>query len=200
MDSGYDQSKNWEVGRSDLSKTGRSEPPTSQFPRGRPLLAHNSETISQNHIKFGVSRVNILDYSVINFQVNRTYPSRVIVVGSWVRFCVDSLGAADLSVSERSERPTSQFLEGRTLRPLSFWKVGRSDLSKTGRSERSDLSVFERSERSDLSVFERSERPTSQFFRRSSLPSTDWLGHLKAYYKILEFKPCSNPFAAHSTA
>ena len=96
MDGGYDQSKNWKVGRSDLSKTERSEPPTSQFPRGRPLLAHNSETISQNHIKFGVSRVNILNYSVINFKVNQTYPSRVIVVGSWVRFCLDSLGAADL--------------------------------------------------------------------------------------------------------
>ena len=67
-----------------------SYPGTFQKLRGRPLLAHNSETISQNHIKFGVSRVNILDYSVINFQVNRTYPSRVIVVGSWVRFCVDS--------------------------------------------------------------------------------------------------------------
>ena len=83
--------------------------PTSQFPRGRPLLAHNSETISQNHIKFGVSRVNILDYSLINFQVNRTYPSRVIVVGSWVRFCVDSffighplnkiIGSMDLEAS-----------------------------------------------------------------------------------------------------
>ena len=96
------------------AKTGRSDAPTFQKLRGRPLLAHNSETISQNHIKFGVSRVNILDYSVINFQVNRTYPSRVIAVGSWVRFCVDSppfrLGAADLSVSERSARPTSQFL------------------------------------------------------------------------------------------
>ena len=64
-------------------------------------------------IKFGVSRVNILHYSVINFQVNRTYPSRVIVVGSWVRFCVDSLGAADLSVFERSDAPTSQYLEVR---------------------------------------------------------------------------------------
>ena len=152
MDGDYNQSKNWEVKASDLSNIKRWEPPTSQFPRGWPLLAHNSKTISQNHIKFGVSRVNILDYSVINFQVNRTYPSRVIVVGSWVRFCVDSLGAADLSVFERSDAPTSQYLEGRTLRPLSFWKVGRSDLSKTGRSERSDLSVFERS-----------ERPTFQF-------------------------------------
>ena len=75
--------KNWEVGASDLSKTERSDAPTFQKLRGRPLLAHNSETISQNHIKFGVSRVNILDYSVINFQVNRTYPSRVIAVGSW---------------------------------------------------------------------------------------------------------------------
>ena len=26
--------------------------------------------------------------------------------------------------TERSDAPTSQFLEGRTLRPLSFWKVG----------------------------------------------------------------------------
>ena len=139
VEGGYDQSKNWKVGRSDLSKTERSERsdlpvferserPTFQKLRGRPLLAHNSETISQNHIKFGVSRVNILDYSLINFQVNRTYPSRVIVVGSWVRFCVDSLGAADLSVFERSDAPTSQYLEGRTLRPLSFWKVGASYL------------------------------------------------------------------------
>ena len=90
MEGGYDQSKNWKVGRSDLSKTERSDAPTFQKLRGRPLLAHNSETISQNHIKFGVSRVNILDYSLINFQVNRTYPSRVIAVGSWVTFCVDS--------------------------------------------------------------------------------------------------------------
>ena len=82
VDGGYDQSKNWKVGRSDLSKTERSDAPTFQKLRGRPLLAHNSETISQNHIKFGVSRVNILDYSVINFQVNRTYPSRVIAFGS----------------------------------------------------------------------------------------------------------------------
>ena len=51
VDGGYDQSKNWKVGASDLSKTERSEPPTSQFPRGRPLLAHNSETTTQNHIK-----------------------------------------------------------------------------------------------------------------------------------------------------
>ena len=54
VDGGYDQSKKWEVGRSDLSKTERSEPPTSLFLRGRPLLAPNSKTISQNHIKFGV--------------------------------------------------------------------------------------------------------------------------------------------------
>ena len=51
---------------------------------------NNSESISQNHLKFGVSRLTIVDYSLINFQVNRTYPSRVIAVGSWVRFCVDS--------------------------------------------------------------------------------------------------------------
>ena len=50
VEGGYDQSKNWKVGRSDLSKTERSEPPTSQFPRGRPLLAPYSKTISQNHI------------------------------------------------------------------------------------------------------------------------------------------------------
>ena len=51
---------------------------------------NNSETISQNHLKFNVSRLTIVDYSLINFQVNRTFPSRVIAVGSWVRFCVDS--------------------------------------------------------------------------------------------------------------
>ena len=41
VDSGYDQSKNWKVGRSDLSKTERTERPTSQKLRGwtlRPFL------------------------------------------------------------------------------------------------------------------------------------------------------------------
>ena len=97
--------KNWEVGRFDLS-----------VPRGRPLLAHNSETISQNHIKFGVSRVNILDYSVINFQVNRTYPSRVIAVGSWVRFCVDSFFSPPfITLSTNSFTPVGNFLHQQRL-------------------------------------------------------------------------------------
>ena len=107
VEGGYDQSKNWKVGRSDLSKTERSDAPTFQKLRGRPLLAHNSETISQKHIKFGVSRVNILDYSLINFQVNRTYPSRVIAVGSWVRFCVDSFFSPPFRLGAANLRPLS---------------------------------------------------------------------------------------------
>ena len=167
--------KNWKVGRSDLSKTERSERPTFQKLRGRPLLAHNSETISQNHIKFGVSRVNILDYSVINFQVNRTYPSRVIVVGSWVRFCVDSLGAADLSVSERLEHPTSQFLKGRTLRPLSFWKVGRSDLSVFGRSDAPTSQKLEGRSAPTFQFLKGRSAPTSQKLRGRSAPTSQFL-------------------------
>ena len=124
--------------------------------------------------------VNILDYLLINFQVNRTYPSRVIAVGSWVRFCVDSffsppfrLGAADLSVSERSERPTSQF--GRSDAPTSQKLEGRSALTfqlLKGRSAPTSQKLRGRSALTSQFLKGRSVRPLSFFADHRYLPLT----------------------------
>ena len=57
-------------------------------PKGDPTSNENySGTICQNH--FGVSRITIVDYSLINFHVNQTNRFRVIAVRSRVTFWVD---------------------------------------------------------------------------------------------------------------
>ena len=81
-----------------------------------------------------------------NWDVGALRPFKNWKVGALRPSSFWEVGASDLSVFERSERPTFQFLRGQPLlapswlgyrsgRPLSFWKVGRSDLSVFGRSD-----------------------------------------------------------------